>query len=117
MDCTFVQTIGWKWITCTHEHKAEPGLGRIYSFSIVTATTEKRPVTRGARDQRHAIEEPCEVETLKHGFEAEPARRRAGLGSSTVAVLLTATNPPGFLIRLGHIQELTAIPVCDLPAR
>ena len=82
MGCTFVQTIGWKWITCTQEHKAEPGLGRIYNFSIVTATTEKRPVTRGAHDQRHAIEEPCELETLKHGFEAEPGGRPPGLGSA-----------------------------------
>jgi hypothetical protein len=59
VDCTFVQTIGWKWITCTQKHKVEPGLGRIYNFYIVTATTEKRLVTRGARDQRHAVEEPC----------------------------------------------------------
>jgi hypothetical protein len=82
VGCTFVQTIGWKWITCTQEQKEEPGLGRIYNFSIVTATTEKRPVTRGAHDQRHAVEEPCELETLKHGFEAEPGGRPPGLGSA-----------------------------------
>jgi len=29
---------------------------------------------RGARDKRQAIEEPCELETLTHGFEAEPER-------------------------------------------
>ena len=73
MGCTFAQTIDWKWITCTQKQKAEPGRGRIYSFCIVTATTEKRLVIRGARDQRHAIEEPCEVETLTHVLQ--PSRR------------------------------------------
>src|SRR5262245_58853103 len=39
-----------------------------------------RPSRRGAYDKRQVIEEPCELETLTHGSEAEPGRRRFGSG-------------------------------------
>ena len=53
------------------------------NFFTVTVTIRKRPekltVEVGAYDKRQIVEEPCELETLTHGSEAKPERRRSGL--------------------------------------
>ena len=45
------------------------------------ASKHRSPARGDTNDNGHLTEEPCEVETLTHGFEAEPERRRSGLGS------------------------------------
>ena len=46
------------------------------SYFIDIATTPKRPETltggEGMNDKHQVVEEPCELETLTHGSEAEP---------------------------------------------
>jgi hypothetical protein len=52
----------------------------LYVEFCTEETKEKQEVLGGARDKRQEIEEPCELETLTHGSEAEPGRRRLGSG-------------------------------------